>query len=278
MEMEIDQSSSSSSSNRSQKRTAAEMVFSSPSHSTASNTPSATPQMESITTTVYDPLSSSALLPASSSSIPISTSSTQSGAPTFIHALLPTTATASYQSKLQGRTMILQNLPPALDPSKQANQKRKLTRRRKGELTYGEKKELGLTALALKSVPYEDILPLHKLWCEYITDLLNDSSIREKGDAKIMRADWHGAHLHIIKTTCPTKIGLHGICIQETAEVFRIACEDNHVRTIAKRRTIFHIEINNRRFEIFGDHCAIRSAERSVRKFKNKPTIALRSS
>lgn len=102
-------------------------------------------------------------------------------------------------------------------------------------------------------------------------------------DQRILKADYHGCFLTVEASTCPSYIGQSGLLIQETTETMRIITTSNHLITIPKHHTIFifkyhmdpTIQTQYIQIRLFGNQLAYRSSERSVRKFKGKPTIAL---
>lgn len=146
-------------------------------------------------------------------------------------------------------------------------------------LTRKERKKLGLYNIPTKSLKYDDLLDLHKLWKGYIKEQLNlneNSKIPDISDIKydnfsklLVKTDLHGAKINVIKSHCPSYIGLNGIIILDTKNTFKIVSKDNKTRTIPKSDCIFSITYGNLEFIIFGKHITIRPAERSVKKIKN---------
>ena len=47
----------------------------------------------------------------------------------------------------------------------------------------------------------------------------------------IMRADYHGAKISVPESKCSTLVGIEGIVIVETKNIFRIISENNRIRS-----------------------------------------------
>jgi len=69
-----------------------------------------------------------------------------------------------------------------------------------------------------------------------------DPSSKELGEA-LIKADYHGAILKVIRATCVTRVGLSGIVIMETQETFKIVTLDNLLKVIPKKNTVFTFEL-----------------------------------
>jgi ribonuclease P protein subunit POP4 len=112
---------------------------------------------------------------------------------------------------------------------------------------------------------------LHEMWKEYISSL--GTSLAPEQYLKI---DLHGAKVSVVKSTCSSLVGKHGIIIKETCNMFQIWSDRNKVENIPKKNSVFQIEFNeNKRMEIFGNHFMYRSAERVTKKFTRNDSIDL---
>ena len=49
-----------------------------------------------------------------------------------------------------------------------------------------------------------------------------------------MKADFHGAIMTVVRSTCPPFVGTRGIVLQETENVFRFITKQNLIKTIPK--------------------------------------------
>lgn len=161
---------------------------------------------------------------------------------------------------------------------------------------------LGLNKFGKKSLRYTDMLPLNSLWLGYMHHMLgmedfsklptNSTNAHwENVSQRLMKADYHGARLTVVRSKCPSIVGVEGIIIQDTKNTFRLLSKDNVIRSklvdiclrftmkliifhyvsaIPKESCVFSIHLeNSANIEIFGKELCIRPAERSVKKFKN---------
>ncbi|POV96990.1 hypothetical protein PSHT_14831 [Puccinia striiformis] len=122
--------------------------------------------------------------------------------------------------------------------------------------------------------------------------------------AKLLKADYHGAHLIVTQAKNPSLVDLQGIVIQESEQTFKVIQANNEVKTIPKAHTIFQIslpllpppsttaaqrekstkgtksekdssssEVGDSRllvFKIFGNQFVFRPTDRVNKKFKSK--------
>lgn len=118
-------------------------------------------------------------------------------------------------------------------PKKQSRQKKTLNRK--------QKKALGLYAIPQKSIKYEDMEIIHDLWKQYMAAYLNITStfrlpsIEEKSwesfSLLLVKADYHGALMTIVRSRCTNLVGKKGICIMDTKNTFKIVSTDNITRS-----------------------------------------------
>ncbi|KAK0164993.1 hypothetical protein PV328_003553 [Microctonus aethiopoides] len=126
---------------------------------------------------------------------------------------------------------------------------------------------------------YKDLLPLNKMWLEYILQAIGfkhfkdlpTSSIDQRWEMinqRLMKADYHGAKISVIRSKCPSLIGITGLIVQDTKNTFRVISEDDTIRTIPKPVVAIKIHLLGASLELFGKEFCIRPAERAVKKFK----------
>ncbi|XP_032892326.1 ribonuclease P protein subunit p29 isoform X2 [Amblyraja radiata] len=92
---------------------------------------------------------------------------------------------------------------------------------------------------------------------------------------KLMKADFHGAIVTVVKSKCPSYVGITGIILQEMKHIFKIITVENQIKVIPKQNNIFSVEIDGFVSHIYGNMFQLRSSERSVKKFKGKGSIDL---
>ncbi|KAI5088824.1 ribonuclease P protein subunit p29, partial [Silurus meridionalis] len=125
---------------------------------------------------------------------------------------------------------------------------------------------------------YDLFLPLHELWKQYITELCNglrpDSNLQVM-QQKLLKADFHGAIITVVRSKCPSYVGSTGILVQELKHIFKIITQENRLKIIPKKNSVFSVEMGDFVTYIYGSKFELRSSERSAKKFKTKGTIDL---
>ncbi|CAE6416162.1 unnamed protein product [Rhizoctonia solani] len=155
-------------------------------------------------------------------------------------------AESVYTTRARGRPMILDNpqkeSKSRLEQKSIAIRRQGDKRRRRQNITHG--KERLTPKIIAKGLKYSTFVDIHKLWCGYMSELLNLSalaSINEPLEAylsshaigmqtKLVKADFHGCKMTVKASKCPTLIGSSGIVIEETANIFRIITTDDRVK------------------------------------------------
>eukprot|EP00039_Didymoeca_costata_P013917 m.218099 g.218099 ORF g.218099 m.218099 type:complete len:241 (-) comp15899_c0_seq2:2304-3026(-) len=139
--------------------------------------------------------------------------------------------------------------------------------------TLSSKQKKSLNAKLLDDCRFSTFIPLHQLWISYITQVLGEKT--EDMGQKIAKADYHGAYFMVVKTKCPSMIGLGGIVVQETENMIRLVSEKNQLKSVPKQNTVFSCQVNNLCFHVYGNQIRYKSSERTVRKYKNLRTFEL---
>ncbi|KAL7830848.1 hypothetical protein SRHO_G00303500 [Serrasalmus rhombeus] len=145
-------------------------------------------------------------------------------------------------------------------------------------LNAKERRELKVFQLKPEHQKYELFLPLHELWKQYVADLCNGlkpESNPQMIQQKLLKADFHGAVLTVVRSKCPSYVGTTGILVQELKHVFKIITKEDRLKTIPKRNSVFSVEMGDFITHIYGSRFELRSSERSAKKFKVKGTIDL---
>lgn len=138
----------------------------------------------------------------------------------------------------------------------------------KKPLSNKERKQLGLTKLNPGEATFEDLLPIHKLWCEYMSQL-------GLKDEELACADYHGCFLTVTKTTCPSLLRKSGIVAMESMNTFTIVDKDDKIHILPKQGTVFSFDINGTSVNIFGNNFLFRSGERTMKKVSRQRMINL---
>ncbi|XP_076011633.1 ribonuclease P protein subunit p29 isoform X2 [Genypterus blacodes] len=162
------------------------------------------------------------------------------------------------------------------------------TRGKKGKKKRNSKKAKGLNARQKREMKvfqikpeqqrYDLFLPLHELWTQYVVDLCNGlkpSSNPQVIQQKLLKADFHGAIITVVRSKCPSYVGTTGIIVQELKHIFKIITKEDKLKVMPKRNNVFAVEIGGFVSHIYGSKFEHRASERSAKKFKVKGTIDL---
>ncbi|PWN50314.1 hypothetical protein IE53DRAFT_344349 [Violaceomyces palustris] len=201
----------------------------------------------------------------------------------------------------------------------------------KKPLSRRRRKEMGLEELD-PNISYSLLEPLHNLWCTYIQQLLSMVVLDQDGrlrpnpsfhlqslvtmasgsvstiQASLIKADFCGAELGVVRASNPSLVNLSGLVAKETERTFVIALKPEpgvsrpkkssrrQVRVIPKHNTVFSVrvpiptgvrdELTNTSlgeesekgeesilFELHGNQMMHRLPSRATRKHKARPTV-----
>ena len=99
------------------------------------------------------------------------------------------------------------------------------------------------TLLFLLLYRYSSFVPLHKLWQQYMEELLKKSQDQE---ARILGADFHGCKLTVTEAANPRHVAIEGIVMKDSAATFTIITQNDHIHHIAKHKSNFCFNIGER--------------------------------
>jgi ribonuclease P protein subunit POP4 len=159
-------------------------------------------------------------------------------------------------------------------------------KRRPKPLSARERKKSGWDTIPQSSRDPQLYEALNTLWQGYMAEILADGS----AGAKLLKADYHGARVTVVQSSCPSHVFATGIVIKETRNTFDIGKGTGRVVTIPKRATVFEFETqipatseetgtgnsevrSTVKWQVFGEHFGYRAAERVSKKFKGRSTI-----
>lgn len=162
-----------------------------------------------------------------------------------------------------------------VDAADTTHKKKIKTKPKVKRITSRQKRQLGLFNIPAHCHKYDLFLPLHQLWLGYIDELFANNLNALVQSQKLIKADYHGAILTVIKSKCPSYIGVIGILIQETESMLNIITKENKLKRIPKAASIFNLSVKGNTFTIYGSQIRFRASDRATRKFKVKPTIDL---
>uniref|UniRef100_A0A8C8ZWY1 Ribonuclease P protein subunit p29 n=1 Tax=Prolemur simus TaxID=1328070 RepID=A0A8C8ZWY1_PROSS len=187
----------------------------------------------------------------------------------FLKRSTPRMSPQAREDQLQRKAVVLEYF---------TRQRRKEKRKKSKGLSARQRRELRLFDIKPEQQRYSLFLPLHELWKQYIRDLcsgLKPDTQPQMIQAKLLKADLHGAIISVTKSKCPSYVGVTGILLQETKHVFKIITREDCLKVIPKLNCVFAVEIDDFVSYIYGSKFQLRSSERSAKKFKAKGTIDL---
>lgn len=89
---------------------------------------------------------------------------------------------------------------------------------------------------------YADYLPLNKVWNAYIAGVCKGGAASER-DARVARADLHGAVATVVSSSTPHHIGLCGIVVRVTPRILHIVTPRNKKVLLPRRATGVQITV-----------------------------------
>jgi len=127
-------------------------------------------------------------------------------------------------------------------------------------------------------VKYESYVPLNKMWKMYIEELIQfpkkpNHGFYHNASLKMMKADFHGCHLTVKKSRCPSYVGLNGIVIQETRNMFILVSSSNIIKHIPKAHSQFTFMLHNFVFTIHGNQFLWLPGDRAAKRYKPKGNL-----
>lgn len=104
-------------------------------------------------------------------------------------------------------------------------------------------------ALPRLGLAYADMLPIHNLWLQYMENILSDylgkeiPAVYDPGHDNfsllLMKADYNGAKVKVVRSKCSSLIGKTGIIAMETKETLKIVQENNHLISEFRENRVF---------------------------------------
>jgi len=158
-----------------------------------------------------------------------------------------------------------------------AGKKKRKNKRIHNLLTVKEKRRLGIFNVTEGDITYETFLKIHDLWKGYFRSAVSGEKCQnlESLQASLMKADYTGCHFVIVASKCATYIGMKGLVLQETKNVFRLINKEDQIVNIPKAGSMFAFTLDDKLFKIYGSHFRKHSFERGKTKFKVTENVEL---
>ena len=151
------------------------------------------------------------------------------------------------------------------------DKKKKTGRRKNTKLGRAAIKKLNLYKISKDEQKYDKFLPLHNLWKNYVQTLFSNKNgkVMIRAEERVLKIDYHGAKFEVKKSKCESFVGISGIIVKETKNMFEIITQQNELKAIPKRETLFEFLIHGHKISIYGNAIVGRPGERMVKRFKN---------
>ena len=94
---------------------------------------------------------------------------------------------------------------------------------------------------------------------------------------KMIKADFNGAHIEVVKNNNKQIVGQKGIVAKETQRSFILIDKENKQRIILKHLSVFRVKLPYKGIyvDLWGDMLLAKGSERTKAKFKERGTLDL---
>lgn len=89
---------------------------------------------------------------------------------------------------------------------------------------------------------YSEYEPMHKLWTQYIGELLRSNSNKQ---ALLLDADYHGCQLSVKQSLNPRHVGLTGYVVTESKTIFALLGKDDRLHHVLKKDAVFRFVLDD---------------------------------
>ncbi|WFD21074.1 ribonuclease P [Malassezia caprae] len=204
-----------------------------------------------------------------------------------------------YEARVQGRKVVLGNAnrraPPPATPVL-ARQLAKARRRAAPPRGTPRQRSKRARIYAQDTLTSAQIEPLHTLWTTYIQDVLrvrgmtrasveaqlNNAAWVQQVQNALLKADWTGAVIRVVRATQPTLVHVHGTVLAETHETLQVlppTTQPMRPHCIPKQNTVFRIDIPLQdgalTMDVHGNQVRYTLPVRATRKHKAKKSVEL---
>nr|POE51723.1 ribonuclease p protein subunit p29 [Quercus suber] len=170
----------------------------------------------------------------------------------------PETAETIFRERVRQRPLHLRPSSPDRNAdARSQRQRERLSKDRKARrshkptpLSAKQKRALAIHEIPRSQQKYSLYLPLHALWCRYMREILGlDDPARPayvtplSAGPLLVSADYHGALLQVVRSRCPSRVGLQGIVVKDTKFTFELCTAHDAVKVCPKEHTVFAFEI-----------------------------------
>ncbi|OWA52048.1 putative Ribonuclease P protein subunit p29 [Hypsibius exemplaris] len=146
-------------------------------------------------------------------------------------------------------------------------------------LSNKERKRLKIYDIPKEQQKFDLVKPLHDLWCGYMEQTFNLSGMTPARVAvtqdDLTKADYHGALLKVMESPNASLIGLEGIVVRETRNMFHVITRQDKLKILQKSVCIFMCTCGGTKIKIFGNNFCARPADRIKKKMGKRLPIRM---
>lgn len=180
-----------------------------------------------------------------------------------------------------------------LEKHQSLQKKKKPIRKKKTFLTRKERKELNILKLPKSDWDYNSLESIRKLWRQYMKQNLDLAGPAPSCSDKdwtnfatiLARSELIGSEIKVVRSKCPSHVGLTGTVVLETKMTFQIVTPMSQFKSnffalpllqianfcvvvIPKNSSVFEFFLDTIKFTVFGKHIMTKPSERSVKKIR----------
>lgn len=160
-------------------------------------------------------------------------------------AVAPEDAQAVFDDKVAHRPVLLRPSRSQQPDGRMARRARRQARlaeqgrkRKARPLSAREKRALAKSEAGGKRLAFAQMQGLHELWLEYARDVVGSplSGHRTAIEERLLGLDLHGAAIRVTACTCPSRVGVAGICVKETKQTLVLVTQANETKSMQHGR------------------------------------------
>ncbi|KAK3284481.1 hypothetical protein CYMTET_7868 [Cymbomonas tetramitiformis] len=110
-------------------------------------------------------------------------------------------------------------------------------------LSSSKRRRQGLLDIPQQEYRYELLAPLHELWKEYVSQLVENVSGEAELASQLAGAEYHGSIMQVVRGRNPQHVGKEGIVMLDTANVLHLVSVDNTLHKVPKKGAEFRTRV-----------------------------------
>ncbi|XVF55426.1 hypothetical protein PTKIN_Ptkin06aG0035000 [Pterospermum kingtungense] len=132
------------------------------------------------------------------------------------------------------------------------------SKRSKRHMSMKQLKKSGVFKLPQAILKFDTFKPMHEMWKGYMNQLLKITGKDQLAQC-LLGADLHGSLILVAECKITTFSGVSGIMIRETAETFGLVTQDDKLRVVPKKLSIFIFQVDCWKITLQGDKLTSRN-------------------